>query len=640
MKPRRYQERAIENFQTWVHRPNDLLATIILPTGTGKTRTASWALEELFKEQKRKTLWCAHREELIEQAAGVLGQIPGISLNIEMAERRADPDVDIVVGTVQTLHRSRKNLKGFVPEIVIVDEWHHYDVKNKQYHGLMEKFPEAHFLGLTATPFRFMGGDLPLGTKLIEMDIGLAVAHDYLVPPKPEALRSDVSLAAVKSRAGDFALNELSEAVNVEHRNRLIAERILVAVKDEKRQGILFGVDVAHAQTMAALLEKEVRVGQVYGETPKEERRELMKRVRNGEIDVLCNNLVCTEGFDVPHMSFIGIARPTKSLGLFCQMMGRGLRLSEGKRDCLVIDVHDTVKVSQKRVTYVQVASAGDIDGSQRRAEAVISEPIADKLDNFPVVMRLQKGDRWVVDNKRWFAPAWMIADNQWVLTWSKTHEAEPSSEKDWVPIEKMPSQPAVRNRPMVVRHQKFGEGVAHDVAYGLAESFLIVNFEQHGDKHVPISVLEQQKIKFDKKKLAQPIQRAFYICMSADGTGGRVISLKLVGRQFHVVGEARGDQTTINEMIRASAAEDDMENVVKASAKWRNRSATKGQLGIIKSAMDWGKLPPDIDLKTLSSGDASTLIDQINWKDRLDLFFGAKDRKQLIGYASSDDDV
>lgn len=640
MTPRRYQARAIENFQSWVHRPNDLLATIILPTGTGKTKTASWALEELFQQERPKVLWCAHREELIEQAAAELGQIPGISLNIEMAERRADPSVDIIVGTVQTLYRSRKNMKGFVPNIIIVDEWHHYDVKNKQYHGLMEKFPDAHTLGLTATPFRYMGGDLPLGTKLIEMDIGLAVAHEYLVPPKPEALKSDVSLAAVKSRAGDFALNELSEAVNVEHRNHLIAQRIIAAVKDEKRQGILFGVDVAHAQAMAALLEKEVRVGQVYGETPKDERRELMKRVRGGDIDVLCNNLVCTEGFDVPHMSFIGIARPTKSLGLFCQMMGRGLRLFEGKQDCLVIDVHDTVKVSQSRVTYSQVASAGDIDGSQRRAESIISEPVADKLDNFPVVMRLHSGDRWVVDDKRWFSPAWMLAANQWVITWSKEYEAEPSSEKDWVPFQKMPSQPQVRNHPIVVRHQKFGEGVAHDVAYGLAESFLIVNFEQHGDKQIPVSMLEKQKVRFDKKKLDTPIQRAFYICMKADGTGGRVISLKLVGRQFHVVGEAIGDQTTINEVIRAAAAEDDMENVVKTNAKWRNRSATKSQIGLIKNAMDWGKLSSDVDLKTLSSGDASTLIDQIKWKDRLDLFFGSKDRKQLIGYADSEDDV
>jgi hypothetical protein len=906
--------------------------------------------------------------------------VSGITLDIEMATQRASANADWVVGTVQTLHRSRKNLRGFKPNIIVVDEWHHYDEKNKQYHGLKEKWPEAKFLGLTATPYRFTGGDLPLGVKLIEMDIGVAVHHDYLVPPKPETLFTNVSLKNVKTRAGDFAMNELSEAVNVDVRNQMIAKRIFAAVKDEKRQGILFGVDVAHAQAMAEILRHEVRVGQVYGETPKEERRELMKRVRGGDIDVLVNNLCCTEGFDVPHMSFVGIARPTKSLGLFCldskteiltrngwagykdvspndsvaslaldsekvkwskirafvkrglnpgeymvgmssptmdvrvtdnhnlvvkgkrvskyhlepasvtlgrkseylipisaiedvagadltddeirfigwvitdgtinkitngiaisqsahqpynrditrclkgcsfkyrvhtvtrdtkfkkgsvmniytiskgkprsrdkhlsgwgrlsewvdkdlpsnaekldrrqlgvlleamhlgdgtkmlgqswtrrsyhistgnltmanrlqslcvrrgykcnlspvkdvpglfflhikdttrrmvggqsysdrpvlsklpsrknevvwcvetdygtiitrrngkvavlgncQMMGRGLRICENKKDCLVIDVHDTVKVSQSRVTYSDLAAAGDIDGARRRNQAIIKEPIADKLKNFPIVMRLGKGERWIIDNTSWFAPAWSVGENMWVITWSKNAEMIKTGDMEWAPITRTPHQRSLHKAPKVVRHAKFGEGVAHDVMFGMAEAMLVVEFDQHGKKNIPVSMLEQQQTKVEKKRLSSPIRRAFFICLTPSHKGGRLIVLTEEGREYTVNGDIRGDKNTIEESIRAVAVEDDMLNIVKTNAHWRSRPATKKQVEMIEGAMNWGKLREDIELEGLTGGDASSLIDQIMWKDRVNQLFGSRKRQDLIGYNDQEDDV
>jgi superfamily II DNA or RNA helicase len=120
MKPRRYQERAIENFLIWSGKLSERLATIILPTGVGKTATARWGLEKLYENARPKVLWGAHREELIDQAADELSKIPGLNIEIEMAARRASADADIVVGSVQTLYRNRKNLQDFIPEIVII----------------------------------------------------------------------------------------------------------------------------------------------------------------------------------------------------------------------------------------------------------------------------------------------------------------------------------------------------------------------------------------------------------------------------------------------------------------------------------------------------------------------------------------
>lgn len=647
-KPRKYQERAITNFVNWMH-TNDRLATIILPTGTGKTACSIMAIEKYISGSKQiKILWAAHREELIDQAHTAFNDIiPGLNVQIEMAASRAGADADVIVGSIQTLHRNRKNIKDFVPDLVVVDEWHHYDEKNKTYHGLMEKYPSAKFLGLTATPYRFIGGDLPLGTKLIEMDIGTAVRHKYLVPPVPAILKTDVSLANVKTRAGDFAINELSAAVNVEARNKLIASRLIRMVKEEGRQGILFAVDVAHSKAIYELLKKEVRVGEVYGETDKDERRALMKRIRNREIDVLCNNLVATEGFDVPHLSFVCIARPTKSLGLYTQMMGRGLRLFDGKNDCIVIDVFDKLKITQSRITYSDVASAGDLDGSQRRADSIIKEPIADELKNFPVVISLNKEARWAVDDQTWFASAWVLADNQWVINWSKRDERVNTGSYEMVPFRFPPSNKALARNPITVFHDQYGEGLAHAFALtkeqfiDITNPSLIVDFEKFGSKTLPLSELKKREPKFERKKLDKPIQRAFYICMKRDHTYGRMISLEQKSRGlYNVVDDVRGDLTTLNEMVKVAAEQDDMLTIVRKDAKWKQRPMSDKQRKVIENFIAWGKINDDLDLDSMTGGDASAVMDQVQWHDAINKLFGSKTQEDLIGYDSLWDDV
>ena len=219
--PRRYQIRTKENFSKWAGSPSSL-ATIILPTGTGKTITAGLCLDSI---PGATILWVAHREELIDQAYNALKSTVSWAPNIqkEIASLKADPKSDIIVGSVQTLARIRPHLENYSPNIIIIDEYHHYSDDNVTYAGLLKKYPNAQVLGLTATPWRYSGSkELPLGETLFEMDVGAAIRHGYLVPAVPEVLKSNVSLANVKSSMGDFDIKQLSSTVNVEERNKLI----------------------------------------------------------------------------------------------------------------------------------------------------------------------------------------------------------------------------------------------------------------------------------------------------------------------------------------------------------------------------------------------------------------------------------
>lgn len=626
---RPYQKKVVSEFREWFNL-DEKLATIVLPTGTGKSFSAASCIQAGLENEHIQVLWAAHREELINQAHKELSALlPNCSIDIEMAEQRANPDSQIIIGTVQTLHRNRKNMKDFSPGLVVVDEWHHYSEDNKQYHSLMEKYPQAKFLALTATPYRFSGGDLPLGRKLIEMDIGTAVENNYLVPPIPKTLRTKTSLANVKTRAGDFAIDELSKTVNNNDRNQLIANTIIGLVK-EGRQGILFGVDVAHAKAMYELLKDHVRAEQIYGETDKEERREIIQKVSRREVDVVVNNLVCTEGWDAPHLSFVCIARPTKSLGLFVQMAGRGLRLFDNKKDCIILDVVDTIKVTQSRITFADFASTGDLDGNNKRINKIMELDIPDPLKNFPVFIP-KENQTWTVDNETWFAPSWVLAENHWAIAWAKRDTRKETDEIELVPFTFRPSAKILRQNPIEVFSAEHGNGLMFDFSAQTEIAEVLCGNEKFS---IPLYKLQKRTKKFIKVKLDKPIIRIFYVCQTQDKKKCRLISLLQDGKDFRLVDDQITDATTANELIKVTASEDDMEALVKADAKWRNRPASVKQIELIKKYMMWGRADQSLDLAGLTGGDASAIMDQVNHANTIIKLFGAKKESDLVGYS------
>lgn len=361
------------------------------PTGMGKTvwfasllavpELKAWL--ETFPAHDRKMLVIAHREELLTQAqARILDQHPGLMVAIEQADSRASRFSDVVVASIQTLAAMKfRRLKRFLQHhqfrIVIVDEAHHAaaasyrtalvhlgflppsdatDVENIEAPdyddvAVMERAlgawdtvaPKDRLLiGVTATPNRSdaIGLSCVFQSLAYSYELRQAIKDGWLVPPVPWVIESDVSLDDVRITAGEFNQKDLAAAVNQQRRNQLA-----VAGWQERAQGlstIAFTVDVAHAHALAEEFRQAgIRAVAISGETPKEQRRSILWQYSQGQIEVLVNCMVLTEGTDLPRTSCIVHAKPTKSATLYEQMTGRGLRLFPGKTACIVLDVAD-----------------------------------------------------------------------------------------------------------------------------------------------------------------------------------------------------------------------------------------------------------------------------------------------------------
>lgn len=640
---RRYQERAVEEFDKWIL-SSERIASIILPTGCGKSFVAASCIKNYTGH---KILWASHRAELIDQGYNTLQSIiQNRQIDIEMADKKANPDSDIVVGSVQTISHNRKHFKEFVPDLIFIDEWHHFSENNIQYDSLLKRWPHAKILTATATPFRFNGESLPLGRVLIQMDIGTAVEKNYLVPPVAEALLTNVSLADVKTRMGDFAINELSKTINTEERNKLIINRIIELARNG-RQGICFAADVTHSKSLYELAKKEIRAIEVYGDTPSEIRQNLMRKVRNGEVDCIFNNMIFTEGTDIPHLSFVAMTRPTRSLGLYQQAVGRGLRLNPetNKKDCIVIDVHDKVKMKQSRITFVDMAVAGDLYGEKKRATNVLKaeipvEPISNNLKNFPIMINKNHSDRWTIDDEAFSISSWEISQDQWIVTWTyETKEPRMISKSVYVPWTELPPV-NVNISGRAVQHNTFGAGKVIKIV-DRDNPKILVEFAWGNQKIMEMSSLNVQK--FIKEYSPSEvdifkIDKLFYICMPNVDEAGRVIHFIKNGKNLVLKEDKRLDKFQADVYLQGEALKDGVLNLVRTSAKWKYAPASDKQKIYVEGMLD--KIGFDIDLDTLTKGDASAIIDQAKWQNIIHAKFGTDYKQKLLGYDTMIQDV
>ena len=307
---------------------------VSLATGLGKTVIIATLPKLLSLRTGEVTLVVAHRDELIEQIAEKMKiENPEAVIGIEKAERRAADDSTIVVATVQTL--AEKRLEEFVARfrrriaLFVIDEAHHAAAPSYRaiVDAILGQRPEAMILGFTATPNR---GD---GVRLVDvfekivytMDARKGIDAGYLVPVKSYAVATGVSLDEVASRGGDFVIGQLAQAVNVGQRN----ERIVAAYKQNTPglKALVFTASVEHARDVAEeFVARGVRAEWASGETPREEREQIVRDFRGEGIDVLVNCGLYLEGFDVPSVQVILNARPTKSTTLYTQITGRALR--------------------------------------------------------------------------------------------------------------------------------------------------------------------------------------------------------------------------------------------------------------------------------------------------------------------------
>ncbi|KAM0416085.1 hypothetical protein ACHAPD_005000 [Fusarium lateritium] len=347
---RDYQEECIESVLTSLENGQKRVG-VSLATGSGKTVIFTQLIERIpSNENARQTLILAHRRELVEQAANhCQRQYPDKKIEIEMGNVHATGTADITVASVQSI-TSQGRLKKFDPsrfKLLLVDEAHHIVspgyLKTLRYFGLDQKRPESpNLVGVSATFSRFDG--VKLGAAIDEI-----VYHKDYIDMITKKWLSDVIFTTVESKVnlsevskgafGDYLPGELSKAVNTSETND-ITVRSWMAKAQGRNSTLVFCVDVAHVVELTDRFRQHgFDARYVTGETPKVQRAKTLDSFRKGEFPVLVNCGVFTEGTDIPNIDCIVLGRPTRSRNLLVQMIGRGMRLHPGKKNCHIIDL-------------------------------------------------------------------------------------------------------------------------------------------------------------------------------------------------------------------------------------------------------------------------------------------------------------
>lgn len=334
MELRPYQQEAREAiFEQW---DGGVLKTLlVLPTGCGKTIVFAKVTEDCVRRGDR-VLILAHRGELLEQAADKIRQSTGLGCAVEKAEETCMGSwFRVVVGSVQTMMREKR--LGQFPEdyfqTIIIDEAHH--CISDSYQKVLNHFSSAKILGVTATPDR---GDMRnLGSYFeslsYEYTLPKAIKEGYLSPIKALTIPLKIDMTGVGVQAGDFKASDISTALDPYLQG--IAQEMEKYCKDKKT--VVFLPLVKTSQKFRDLLNAHgFRAAEVNGDS--QDRSEVLEAFDRGEYNVLCNSMLLTEGWDCPSVDCVVVLRPTKVRSLYCQMVGRGTRLSPGKDHLLLLD--------------------------------------------------------------------------------------------------------------------------------------------------------------------------------------------------------------------------------------------------------------------------------------------------------------
>ncbi|MDX5433229.1 MAG: DEAD/DEAH box helicase [Halomonas sp.] len=355
---RPYQHEAVRRVVTHF-RNSDEPAVVVLPTGSGK----SLVIAELARLARGRVLVLAHVRELVEQnhakylAYGLEADIFSAGLGRKESARQ------VVFGSVQSVVRNIERFDASAQQqgqftLLVIDECHRVSPdKDASYRRVIERLrranPRLKVLGLTATPYRLGQGfiyhrhhhgmvrgddDCFFRDCVFEQPLRLMVKQGYLAPPRridAAVERYDFS-ALVPGANGLFREEELNRvAAGNRATPGIVAE---IVERAAKRRGVmLFAATVAHAEEVLGYL-PAAEAALITGETPSREREHIIAAFKACELKYLVNVAVLTTGFDAPHVDLIAILRPTESVSLYQQIVGRGLRLASGKRDCLILD--------------------------------------------------------------------------------------------------------------------------------------------------------------------------------------------------------------------------------------------------------------------------------------------------------------
>jgi DNA repair protein RadD len=333
---RPYQRDIIAEFDRCVA-AGDKRIMLVAPTGSGKTVIAG-AIIKRMAEVRKFVLVLAHRREIITQTSKKLSDV-AIPHGIIMAGTPSRPLENVQVAAIQTLHRRAIGVEimDLPPaDLLVIDEAHHCPAET--YRKIIDAYPDAILLGLTATPCRGDGRGLGgIFETIVECpQVAELIEQKYLVKTRVYA-PVDPDLTGVRTQAGDYVETQLADRMD---RPKLIGDIVTHWHKyGERRKTVAFAVNVSHSVHLKdEFIRSGVRAEHIDGSTPKPERDATLERLASGEIELVTNCMVLTEGWDLPEVACCILARPTRKMGLFRQMIGRILRSAPGKKDAIVLD--------------------------------------------------------------------------------------------------------------------------------------------------------------------------------------------------------------------------------------------------------------------------------------------------------------
>ena len=357
-----------------------------MPTGTGKTVLLASVVESFLREHSNCKVWIvAHRRELVSQIRETIERVfskitPSLFTLKEGSTSHPDPlssgareetapprrseplrskvggpskvspdclsasafNVPIKAVSIQWLSKHYDEIEE-EPGMIVIDEAHH--ALAKTYKEMWERFPKAKFLGLTATPCRLNGkGFTDLFDVLVQswgvpefISKGRLATYDFVSIKSDGVTQRLIDSLQKRGADGDYQNKEMDMLLN----KKPSIERLYQSLEEygKDRKGIVYAINISHAQKITKLYQEHgVKAIAIDSKTPATERLQDIEAFKKGDIQVLVNVDIFSEGFDCPDVEFVQLARPTLSLAKYLQMVGRGLRVAKGKKNCVIID--------------------------------------------------------------------------------------------------------------------------------------------------------------------------------------------------------------------------------------------------------------------------------------------------------------
>lgn len=331
-----YQEDMKERIEKALHLHRSVMAQ--MPTGTGKTYLLTAVIDSFVSNNPMEKVWIvAHRRELVSQIDETVRKFHSYS-----ASNTSSLLSSVKAVSIQWLSKHYDEIEE-EPGMIVIDEAHH--ALAKTYKEMWERFPKAKFLGLTATPCRLNGkGYTDLFDVLVQswdvpefISKGRLATYDFVSIKSDGVTQRLIDSLQKRGADGDYQNKEMDMLLN----KKPSIERLYRSLEEfgKDRKGIVYAINISHAQKITKLYQENgVKAIAIDSKTPATERQQDIEAFKKGDIQVLVNVDIFSEGFDCPDVEFVQLARPTLSLAKYLQMVGRGLRVAKGKKNCVIID--------------------------------------------------------------------------------------------------------------------------------------------------------------------------------------------------------------------------------------------------------------------------------------------------------------